>query len=486
MAVRIKICGITRCEDAELAVGLGADFIGLNFYPPSPRCLTLEPAAAIARVVKGRARLVGVFVNAARAYIKERLESLDLDLLQFHGDEDDGALRRMAGAGDSRAAAALRCVARRDRYRREIKADFILIDTFHPRLFGGTGQARRLDALGALDLSRVFVSGGLTPDNAAEAAALNPYALDVASGVEAAPGIKDPRKLGSFIANARTSKSSRQLETFARIYPRLMQSYPDKRGHFGEFGGRYVAETLMPALAELESAYRAARRDPAFRAELERYSREYVGRPTPLYFAANLTAKLGGAKIYLKREDLCHTGAHKVNNTLGQALLAVRMGKARITAETGAGQHGVATATMAALFRRECEVFMGSVDVERQSLNVFRMKLLGAKVTAVDAGSRSLKDALNEALRDWIATVAQHLLPHRHRRRAASVPDDRARLPVGDRARGAPPDSQARGPPARRAGRLRQRRLQRDRALLSVPRGQGRAHVSASRRADWG
>ena len=184
-----------------------------------------------------------------------------------------------------------------------------------------------------------------------------------------------------------------------------MQSYPDKRGRFGEFGGRYVAETLMPALAELESAYRTARRDPAFRAELERYSREYVGRPTPLYFAANLTAKLGGAKIYLKREDLCHTGAHKVNNTLGQALLAVRMGKSRITAETGAGQHGVATATMAALFRRECEVFMGSVDVERQSLNVFRMKLLGAKVTPVDSGSKSLKDALNEALRDWIATV---------------------------------------------------------------------------------
>jgi tryptophan synthase beta chain len=185
-----------------------------------------------------------------------------------------------------------------------------------------------------------------------------------------------------------------------------MQNYPDKHGHFGEFGGRYVAETLMPALAELEQAYRAARRDPAFRAELDRRLREYVGRPTPLYFAANLTAKLGGARIYLKREDLCHTGAHKVNNTLGQALLAVRMGKRRITAETGAGQHGVATATMAALFRRECEVFMGSVDVERQSLNVFRMKLLGAKVNAVETGSRGLKDAMNEALRDWIATVA--------------------------------------------------------------------------------
>src|SRR5229473_4085177 len=184
-----------------------------------------------------------------------------------------------------------------------------------------------------------------------------------------------------------------------------MQNLPDRHGHYGQFGGRYVAETLMPALFELEKAYQEARRDPKFRDELKRLSREYVGRPTPLFHCANLSAQLGGAKIYLKREDLCHTGAHKVNNTLGQALLAVRMGKERITAETGAGQHGVATATMAALFRRECEVFMGTVDVERQALNVFRMKLLGAKVTAVDAGSRSLKDALNEALRDWIATV---------------------------------------------------------------------------------
>src|SRR5215469_2824917 len=184
-----------------------------------------------------------------------------------------------------------------------------------------------------------------------------------------------------------------------------MQNVPDSRGHFGQFGGKYVAETLMPALFELERAYKDARRDPKFREELERRSREFVGRPTPLYLCANLTARLKGAKIYLKREDLCHTGAHKVNNTLGQALLAVRMKKSRITAETGAGQHGVATATMAALFQRRCEVFMGTVDVERQALNVFRMKLLGAKVTSVDSGSKSLKDAMNEAIRDWIASV---------------------------------------------------------------------------------
>ena len=183
--------------------------------------------------------------------------------------------------------------------------------------------------------------------------------------------------------------------------PRL----PDRRGHFGPYGGRYVAETLMPALAELEQAYAAARRDASFRKEFQRYLREYAGRETPLYFAERLTQKLGGAKIYLKREDLCHTGAHKINNTIGQILLARRMGKKRIIAETGAGQHGVATATVAARFGLPCEIFMGTEDVARQSLNVFRMKLLGAKMRVVDSGSRTLKDAMNEALRDWVTHV---------------------------------------------------------------------------------
>jgi tryptophan synthase beta chain len=183
--------------------------------------------------------------------------------------------------------------------------------------------------------------------------------------------------------------------------PRL----PDRRGHFGPYGGRYVAETLMPALVELERAYAAARRDAAFRQEFQKYLREYAGRETPLYFAERLTQKLGGAKIYLKREDLCHTGAHKINNTIGQILLARRMGKKRIIAETGAGQHGVATATVAARFGLPCEIFMGTEDVARQSLNVFRMKLLGAKMRVVDSGSRTLKDAMNEALRDWVTNV---------------------------------------------------------------------------------
>ena len=180
---------------------------------------------------------------------------------------------------------------------------------------------------------------------------------------------------------------------------------PDRRGHFGPYGGRYVAETLMPALRELERGYAEARRDGAFKREFHHYLHDYAGRETPLYFAERLTEKLRGAKIYLKREDLCHTGAHKINNTIGQILLALRMGKRRIIAETGAGQHGVATATVAARFGLECEIFMGKEDVRRQSLNVFRMKLLGATVRVVESGSQTLKDAMNEALRDWVTNV---------------------------------------------------------------------------------
>ena len=182
-------------------------------------------------------------------------------------------------------------------------------------------------------------------------------------------------------------------------------AYPDGKGHFDIYGGKFVPETLMEPLEQLEREYRRAKRDRAFQAELLGYLRHYAGRPTPLYYARRLSEHLGGARIYLKREDLCHTGAHKINNTLGQVLLARRMNKSRIIAETGAGQHGVATATVAALFGLECEVFMGSEDMERQALNVFRMELLGAKVTPVESGSKTLKDAINEAIRDWVSQV---------------------------------------------------------------------------------
>src|SRR5699024_10196022 len=180
---------------------------------------------------------------------------------------------------------------------------------------------------------------------------------------------------------------------------------PDLTGHFGSFGGRFVPETLMPAVLELEEAYEHAIKDPIFIEELDDYLRQYVGRETPLYYAERLTEALGGAKIYLKREDLNHTGAHKINNALGQALLTLRMGKKKIVAETGAGQHGVATATVSALLGLECIIFMGAEDIQRQKLNVFRMELLGAKVVSVDQGSGTLKDAVNEALRYWVANV---------------------------------------------------------------------------------
>lgn len=184
-----------------------------------------------------------------------------------------------------------------------------------------------------------------------------------------------------------------------------MTKTPDKLGHFGIYGGRYISETLMPAVMELEKAYLRWKKDPGFKEELAYYLGEYVGRPTPLYHAERLTRLAGGADIFLKREDLCHTGAHKVNNTIGQILLAKRMGKKRVIAETGAGQHGVATATVAAMFGLECEVYMGEDDIKRQLPNVFRMKLLGARVVPVTSGSKTLKDAMNEALRDWVTNV---------------------------------------------------------------------------------
>jgi tryptophan synthase beta chain len=187
--------------------------------------------------------------------------------------------------------------------------------------------------------------------------------------------------------------------------PNSFRNQPDERGHFGQFGGRYVAETLMPLILDLEQEYRKAKADPAFQAEFDDLLEHYVGRPSPLYFAPRLTEELGGAQVWFKRDELNHTGAHKINNCIGQILLAMRMGKTRIIAETGAGQHGVATATVCARFGLPCVIFMGATDVERQKPNVFRMKLLGAEVVPVTAGAGTLKDAMNEALRDWVANV---------------------------------------------------------------------------------
>ena len=201
-------------------------------------------------------------------------------------------------------------------------------------------------------------------------------------------------------------------------------NYPDKRGYFGDYGGRFVPETLMHALVELDDLYRDAKRDMKFKKEFIAMLRTYAGRPTPLTFANRLTEYYGKGKIYLKREDLCHTGAHKINNTVGQILLAKRAGKKRIIAETGAGQHGVATATVAAKMGLPCVVYMGEEDIQRQKLNVFRMKMLGAQVIPVSTGSRTLKDATSEAIRDWVTNVDSTVLYYRLGCRSASLPDD--------------------------------------------------------------
>ena len=245
---------------------------------------------------------------------------------------------------------------------------------------------------------------------------------------------------------------------------------PDEHGRFGMFGGRFVAETLMPLILEVEQAYNAAKADPAFADELEYYRKHYVGRPSPLYFAERLTEHLGGAKIYFKRDELNHTGTHKINNCMGQILLAKRMGKTRIIAETGAGQHGVATATVCALFGLPCTVYMGDVDIARQKPNVFRMKLLGAEVMPVTSGTRTLKDAMNEALRDWVANVEDtfyligtvagpHPYPMMVRDFQSVIGEEGERR--WRRPKGRLPDC---------AGRLHRRRLQCDGPVPSVPR----------------
>ncbi|MGY4449224.1 hypothetical protein ACVWZR_003884 [Bradyrhizobium sp. i1.3.1] len=267
--------------------------------------------------------------------------------------------------------------------------------------------------------------------------------------------------------------------------PNSYRSGPDDRGHFGIFGGRFVAETLMPLILDLEKAYTAAKADPAFQAEMNGYLKNYVGRPSPLYFAERLTEHLGGAKIYLKREELNHTGSHKVNNVLGQIMLARRMGKKRIIAETGAGQHGVATATLCARFGLECVVYMGAVDVERQQPNVIRMEMLGATVVPVQSGTRTLKDAMNEALRDWVTNVHNTFYcigtvagPHPY----PTLVRDFQSI-IGNETKTQMQEVEGRLPGL--AGRLHRRRLERDGPVSSVPRRSLRRNLWRRSRRPW-
>jgi tryptophan synthase beta chain/phosphoribosylanthranilate isomerase len=382
----VKICGVTSVADAEAALAAGADAIGINFVPGTPRVVDAQTGRAIAAAMAGRAVRFAVFRDAPLADVERIATEVGVDVVQLHGSEPPeyaAALSfpvlKVIPADDGAQAAAARYP----------NAD-ILLDS--P---AGGGSGRSWDFARAIPLvesgRRVWIAGGIGAENAGEAVKqASPYGVDASSSLESSPGRKDAARMRAFVAAIRGA-------TPARVRP-------DLRGYFGRFGGRFVPETLVPAVEELAAAWEALRGDPAFWTELAEERRAYIGRPTPLYFAARASAELG-IRVWLKREDLAHTGAHKINNAIGQALIAKRMGKPRVIAETGAGQHGVATATACARYGLACEVFMGEEDTRRQALNVFRMELLGAKVHAVKSGSRTLKDAMNEALRDWATNV---------------------------------------------------------------------------------
>jgi len=434
----VKVCGITDAEGVLAAVRSGADAIGLNIVPGTPRALELNEAVALARVARSLAavppRIVAITADAGRERIAEIVRVLDPDAVQLSGDEsteDVAAVGRpvwkaLRVSADRDAPSA---VAERAREHLAAGAARILLDAAggpHP---GGTGT--RVGAELAAAVARevpIILAGGLDPANVAGALREVPaIGVDSASGTER-PRVagerptKDPLRVALFIKRARAARVDRPnlavRPTLAD--PGLLTA--DAHGRWGterQFGGRYVPETLMAALEQLEAAYTAIRDDPVFWSELRELLAHYAGRPTPLYRADTLayevleravaldpTARLPHRlHLYLKREDLAHTGAHKINNALGQALLTRRLGKERVIAETGAGQHGVATATACALLGLPCVVFMGAVDIERQQPNVLRMQALGAEVRPVTSGTATLKDAVNDAMRDWVTNV---------------------------------------------------------------------------------
>ncbi|MEA2652889.1 MAG: tryptophan synthase beta chain [Chloroflexota bacterium] len=443
----VKICGVTDPAGVSAALRAGADAIGLNLVAGTPRALTVAQAGALAALVRsgrdaaGRPRTVAVTADADAELVTRILAELDPDIVQLSGSESVEVARAIprrtwkvlhlpaAEPADPRGAAA--DLVSRGRAYLAAGVDQLLLDTAggpHP---GGTGTraAERLASAVARELP-VILGGGLRPSNVAEALrSIAAVGVDVASGVEppSRPGVrptKDPFKVALFTKRARGARDDRPNLPFGPtpVHPRLLDA--DAAGRWGmelDFGGRYVPETLMAALEGLEAAYDAVRQDPVFWAELRELLARFAGRPTALYRADRLAeaatreaARLAGGaarsglpnlRLYLKREDLAHTGAHKINNALGQALLTRRLGKTRVIAETGAGQHGVATATACALLDLPCVVYMGAEDIERQGPNVLRMRALGAEVRSVTSGTATLKDAVNEAMRDWVTNV---------------------------------------------------------------------------------
>ncbi len=404
----LKICGLQSVEVLKSMINLPIDYIGFVFAR-SKRQISGSRAAELAAVLKTWQsgvipESVGVFVNPSLEELGDILSVTPLDVVQLHGVEAPEFCRQVKERYGVKIFKAF-SVQQDGNLHGDLAfetydgvIDGLLLDTYDPHYGGGSGVAFAWNQ--AVPYQRwakqrgilFFAAGGLHPGNVEQLiSVMSPDGVDVSSGIES-DGIKDLTKIAAFVERVKGSMTQKK-------------QVPDEHGRFGPFGGRYVPETLMNALLELEASYRRFQDDPEFQAEIDYLLKQYSGRETPLYYAERLTEYLGGAKIYLKREDLNHTGAHKINNAIGQGILAKRMGKQKVIAETGAGQHGVATATVAALLGLECKVFMGEEDTKRQQLNVFRMKLLGAEVVPVLSGTRTLKDACNEALRYWVSNV---------------------------------------------------------------------------------
>ncbi|HET7727017.1 MAG TPA: tryptophan synthase subunit beta [Candidatus Limnocylindrales bacterium] len=438
----VKICGVIDPDGVQAAVAAGADAIGLNLVPGTPRALSLDEAADLADVVRatgrpgGRPRIVAITVNRPPDDLLDIVDALDPDAIQLNGDEPveraTAAPRPVWKALRVGPDASPESVVATARRWIEAGAERILLDAAggpHP---GGTGMRVAGDLAAAVAREvPVTLAGGLRPATVGGALlAIAAVGVDVATGVEgtgrdaAGRPRKDPLAVALFVKRARAARFDRPNRPFGPtpVAPGLLEA--DARGHWGverDLGGRFVPETLMAALRQLEQAYGELRHDPVFWSELRELLARFAGRPTPLYRAdrladavlrraARITRPDGPGvparlRLYLKREDLAHTGAHKINNAIGQALLTRRLGKTRVIAETGAGQHGVATATACALLGLPCVVYMGEEDVRRQAPNVLRMRALGAEVRPVTSGTATLKDAINEAMRDWVTNV---------------------------------------------------------------------------------
>lgn len=392
---KLKFCGTRSKEDYLKILKTDADYIGFIFADSKRKVLAEEVAAWQQKAGTTDKKLVGVFVNEDSEKILAAAQTAGLDVLQLHGTETPDDIRQLKNHFHGEIFKTVHHhidgIEQMKSFAGLVQA--FVIDTKTPEGWGGTGKTFDWEAIPSYEAEAArqqvpcFIAGGVNPENVSLLLAYQPSGIDVSSGIET-DSVKDERKMDKMSKAAKSKYDA-----------------PDALGRFGAFGGKYVPETLMYALEELEEAYKAAKEDPSFHEALWKEMKEYSGRPTALSYAERLTKHYGGAKIYLKREDLNHTGAHKINNALAQALLAIRMGKKQIIAETGAGQHGVASATVAARFGLSCKVFMGTEDIKRQELNVFRMRLLGAEVIEVTSGGKTLKDATNEAIRHWVANV---------------------------------------------------------------------------------